>query len=314
MRVVFMGTPQFGVPSLRALHENGYEVAGVFCQPDRPKGRGNKLMPCPVKELALSLGLPVFQPNRMRMDGAEMLKSLSPDLCVTVAFGQILSEENLAVPAIGTVNVHSSLLPKYRGSAPINWALICGETVTGVTTMMTDKGMDTGDILLQREYHIPDGMAAGELTEKLSELGAELLIETIRKIEAGNCPRVPQESEKATYYSMLKKEMGQLDFTKPAQEIVHLVRGVDPWPGAYTFAGKDMVKVLRAHALQGGEGHQPYEILTADAKNGLTVKAGDGIVEIDMLQMPGGKKMSARDYLRGHTIDQTCFERREVLK
>ena len=312
MRVVFMGTPQFGVPSLQALHENGYEIVGVFCQPDRPKGRGNKLMPCPVKELALSLSLPVFQPNRMRLDGAEMLKNLSPDLCVTAAFGQILSEENLATPTIGTVNVHSSLLPKYRGSAPINWALICGETVTGVTTMMTDKGMDTGDILLQREYAIPDGMAAGELTEELSKLGAELLIETIKKIEAGTCPRKPQEHDKASYYPMLKKEMGQLDFSKSAQEIVNLVRGVDPWPGAYTFAGEDMVKVLRAHAVSGGEGHAPYDILTADVKNGLTVKAGNGIVEIDMLQMPGGKKMSARDYLRGHTIQQTRFERHEV--
>ncbi len=312
MRVVFMGTPQFGVPSLQALHENEYEIVGVFCQPDRPKGRGNKLMPCPVKELALSLNLPVFQPNRMRLDGAEMLKNLSPDLCVTAAFGQILSEENLATPTIGTVNVHSSLLPKYRGSAPINWALICGETVTGVTTMMTDKGMDTGDILLQREYVIPDGMAAGELTEELSKLGAELLIETIKKIEAGTCPRVPQEHDKASYYPMLKKEMGQLDFSKPAQEIVNLVRGVDPWPGAYTIAGEDMVKVLRAHAVSGGEGYAPYDILTADVKNGLTVKTGDGIVEIDMLQMPGGKKMSARDYLRGHTIQQTRFERHEV--
>ena len=186
LRIVFMGTPDFAVPSLRSLLEAGYPVIGVFCQPDRPKGRGNKVEFCPVKQFALQHDLPVFQPAKIRLDGAEALRMLQPDLCVTAAFGQILSEDNLSVPRIGTVNVHASLLPKYRGSAPINWALINGEKETGVTTMLTDKGLDTGDILLARKVPIREGMTAGELTEVLSETGAQLLVENVRKIEKKN--------------------------------------------------------------------------------------------------------------------------------
>ena len=179
MRVVFMGTPDFAVPSLQTLYDMGQDVVGVFCQPDRPKGRGNKVEFCPVKQLAVAHGTPVFQPQRIRKDGAEDLAALKPDLCVTAAFGQILSQENLDVPKIGTVNVHASLLPRYRGSAPINWAIIHGETETGVTTMMTDKGMDTGDILLQRAVPIPPEATAGDMTDVLKMTGAELLRETL---------------------------------------------------------------------------------------------------------------------------------------
>ena len=193
MRVVFLGTPEFGVPSLKALVSAGYDVVGVFTQPDKPKGRGNKMLPSPVKNCAVELGIPVFQPVKIRVDGVEDLKSLQPDLCVTAAFGQILSQEILDIPTIGTVNVHSSLLPKYRGSAPINWAIMEGETVTGVTTMMTDKGLDTGDILLQREVPILPGETAEELIARLAPIGAELLVETVRRLENGDCPREKQK-------------------------------------------------------------------------------------------------------------------------
>ena len=198
MRVVFLGTPEFGVPSLQALVKAGYDVVGVFTQPDKPKGRGNKMLPSPVKTCALEQGIPVYQPVKIRVDGVEDLKALRPDLCVTAAFGQILSQEILDIPAIGTVNVHSSLLPQYRGSAPINWAIMEGETVTGVTTMMTDKGLDTGDILLQKEIQILPGETAEELTARMAPIGAELLIETIRGLEAGTVQRRKQEEEKSS--------------------------------------------------------------------------------------------------------------------
>ena len=234
MRIVFMGTPEFGVPSLEALVRAGYDVVGVITQPDKPKGRGNKLQMSPVKEAALRHGLPVLQPVRIRLDGVEELRALKPDLCVTAAFGQILSQEILDIPRIGTVNVHSSLLPKYRGSAPVNWAIIQGETHTGVTTMMTDKGLDTGDILLTREMDILPGETAEELTKRMAPVGAELLLETIRRLEAGDCPRTPQNHAEMTYFPMLKKEMGDIDWGLSAREICCRVRGLTPWPGAYT--------------------------------------------------------------------------------
>ena len=308
MRIVFMGTPEFGVPCLQALKDAGHEIVGVFCQPDKPKGRGNKVQICPVKELALRLNIPVFQPKRIRLDGLEDLRALKPELCVTAAFGQILSQENLDVPAIGTVNVHSSLLPKYRGSAPINWALIKGEKVTGVTTMFTDRGMDTGDILLQRTYEIPEDMSASELTKELSSIGADLLIETIRQIEQGTCRRIKQNEAEATYYPMLKKEMGQLDFTLSAQELVQLVRGLEPWPGTYVHTPDGVMKIWKARAALDESGAKPGTILCKNAKDGLKVRCGQGALELIEIQMPGSKRMAVRDYLRGHEIAPDCFE------
>lgn len=310
MRIVFMGTPEFGVPSLKALYAEGHQLVGVFCQPDKPKGRGKKLTPCPVKEWALAHDIPVFQPKRIRLDGAEDLRALAPDLCVTAAFGQILSEDNLSVPRLGTVNVHASLLPKYRGSAPINWALISGEKVTGVTTMLTDKGMDTGDMLLSEPFSVPDGMTAGELTETLSHVGAELLIKTIRLLESGTCPRQKQDESQMTYFPMLKKEMGQIDFSVPAEQIVNLVRGVNPWPGAYTYLDGEPLKIWRAAAIEETRG-APYELLCADAHDGLIARAGEGAVVIEELQAAGGKRMNARDYLRGHPVKEMRFVRKE---
>ncbi len=304
MRIVFMGTPDFAVPSLQALYDTGHEVAGVFCQPDRPKGRGNKVEYCPVKQLAAAHGTPVFQPQRIRKDGAEDLAALKPDLCVTAAFGQILSQENLDVPKIGTVNVHASLLPKYRGSAPINWAIIHGETETGVTTMMTDKGMDTGDILLQRAVPIPPEATAGEMTDVLKITGAELLRETLALIEQGKCPRAPQDHEHATYDPMLSKELGALDLTWDAQRLNCLIRGVNPWPGAYiTLPDGQIMKIWAAKPISDIREGKPGDFLRADSKDGLVVRTGGSTaLEVTLMQMPGGKRMAPKDYLRGHRL------------
>ncbi len=299
-----MGTPDFAVPSLRALIDEGYEVVGVFCQPDRPKGRGHKLAACPVKELAQSAGIPVFQPERIkREEGVAMLKGCAPDLCVTAAFGQLLSQEILDIPPLGTINVHSSLLPRHRGSAPINWSIIKGDQVTGVTTMFTDKGMDTGDILLTRETPIGQTENAGELTDRLAVMGAQLLIETIRALEAGTLLRIPQDHEAATYEPKMDKELGRIDWSKPAQELDWLVRGTTPWPGAFTTLGEQTIKVFELTILDGAASGAPGEIIAADAKRGLVVSCGDHDVLLAQIQMPGAKRMNARDYLRGHTME-----------
>lgn len=304
MRIVFMGTPDFAVPSLRALLDNGYNVVGVICQPDRPKGRGHKLTACPVKEEAVRAGVPVFQPERIKCaEGVQMLRDLLPDLCVTCAFGQLLSQEVLDIPPMGTVNVHSSLLPRHRGSAPINRAVMMGDAVTGVSTMFTDIGMDTGDILLTEETPIGERENAGELSDRLAEMGAELLIKTLRALEAGTLKRTPQNAELATYEPLMTKETGRIDWTKSAKEIDCLVRGVTPWPGAYTTAGGDTIKVFSVRKLEGGATGEPGKIICADAKRGLVVSCGDCDMEIEQLQMPGAKRMAARDYLRGHMID-----------
>ena len=299
-----MGTPDFAVPSLRALVDHGYEVVGVFCQPDRPKGRGHRLAACPVKELAQSAGIPVFQPERIkREEGVAMLKSCAPDLCVTAAFGQLLSQEILDIPPLGTINVHSSLLPKHRGSAPINWSIIKGDPVTGVTTMFTDKGMDTGDILLTRETPIGPAENAGELTDRLAVMGAQLLIETIRALEAGTLARTPQDHAAATYEPKMDKELGRIDWSKSAQELDWLVRGTTPWPGAFTTLGEQTIKVFELDILDGPASGAPGEIVAADAKRGLVVSCGDHDVALAQIQMPGAKRMNAKDYLRGHTME-----------
>ncbi len=299
-----MGTPDFAVPSLTALLENGYDVAGVFCQPDRPKGRGHKLAACPVKEVAVKAGIPVFQPERIkREDGVTALKALAPDLCVTAAFGQLLSQEILDIPRLGTINVHSSLLPKHRGSAPINWAIIKGDQVTGVTTMFTDKGMDTGDMLLKRETPIGETENAGELSDRLAVMGAQLLIETLRALEAGTLERIPQNHEIATYEPKMDKELGRVDWTKGAQEIDWLVRGVTPWPGAFTTLGDQTMKLFDVTRVSDQPTLSPGGIVAADAKRGLIVSCADADMKLTTIQMPGAKRMNAADYLRGHSID-----------
>jgi methionyl-tRNA formyltransferase len=303
MRVVFMGTPEFAVPSFQALIERGYEVVGAFTQPDRPAGRGHRLAACPVKQEAERAGVPVFQYQKIRSDeGLTALASLSPDVCVTAAFGQILSQKVLDIPKIGTVNVHASLLPAYRGAAPVNWCVIEGEEKTGVTTMMTDKGIDTGDILLQRETSVLPEETAGELLVRLSAVGADLLIETLEKIEAGSCPRIPQDAERASYFPMLKKEMGLIDFTMNARRIVNLVRGLNPWPGAYAMLPEGQLKMHKVRPAAFDGDAKPGEIVAASSKAGLIVACGGGAVEILEMQAPNAKPMTAKAYLAGKQL------------
>jgi methionyl-tRNA formyltransferase len=302
-RIVFMGTPEYARQSLEALITAGYNVVGVFTQPDRPKGRGKKLVLSEVKEYALQKGLEVYQPKRIKSaEGVEALRNLKPDICVTAAFGQILSEEVLLVPRLGTVNVHASLLPKYRGSSPVNWCIINGESKTGVTTMMTDKGIDTGDILLQRETNILPSETAGELLIRLGEIGAELLIETLEKLFNGDCPRTKQVESESLYYPMLKKEMGEIDFSLSAERIVNLVRGLNPWPGAYIKGENVTLKIHSAEPIDYSGNEENGTIIVASPKEGLIIKAGEGAVSVKNLQAPGKRAMDVDAYLRGNTI------------
>ncbi len=296
-----MGTPQFAVPVLEALAAlDGAEVVGVFTQPDRPKGRGNRMAASPVKEAAVRMGIPVFQPERIRKTGVEDLRGLRPDLCVTAAFGQILSREILDIPPLGNINVHASLLPKHRGSAPIAYAIMGGDRKAGVTTMMMDAGIDTGDMLLKAETEIGETETCGELTERLSLLGAELLEETLRRLETGALERIPQEESRMTYDPMLTKEMGEADFSAPSREVKGRINGLNPWPCVSIPFGEGRLKLMRA-GLEEGRG-KPGQVLAADPKSGLVIACGEGAVRILELQAPGGKKMSAEDYLRGHGI------------
>ena len=302
MRVVFMGSPEFAVPSLKALLDAGYGVVGVFTQPDRPVGRGHKLAACPVKKLALERGVPVYQFERLRNEeGLACLRALAPDIVVTAAFGQILSQALLDVPKMGTVNVHASLLPAYRGAAPINWCILNGETRTGVTTMLTDAGVDTGAMLLRRETDIGETETAAELSVRLSQLGAELLIETLKGYIAGEIAPIPQDERLASRQPMLKKEMGLIDWTRSAKEIACQARGLDPWPSAYTDYLGGTLKIYRARPAM-GEG-EPGTVLRSSAKEGLFVACGEGALEVLEMQAPGGKRMNARAYLAGKKIE-----------
>ncbi len=302
MRIVFMGTPEFAVPSLRTLLEfPGAEVVGVFTQPDRPKGRGNKLTPSPVKQAALEAGIPVFQPERIRKTGVEALRELKPDLCVTAAFGQILSREILEIPDLGNINVHASLLPRHRGAAPIAYAIMAGDKKTGVTTMMMDEGIDTGDILMQQETEIGESETCAELTERLGKIGAETLRATLQALTEGTLKQIPQKNEEMTYDPMLTKEMGTTDFTGSADSVRGLINGLNPWPCVSIPWGGERLKLLRAAGAEGTG--TPGEILLADPKGGLVVACGEGAVRILEVQAPGGKRMRAEDYLRGHPAD-----------
>ncbi len=302
MRIVFMGTPEYAAISLRALIDQGFQVVGVFTQPDRPRGRGKKLQMPPVKELALACQIPVFQPARIRTEGLADLQALAPDLCVTAAFGQILSEDILAVPPLGTVNVHASLLPKYRGSSPANWVLINGEATTGVTTMMTDKGIDTGDILLQEALTIKPQETAGDLTLRLAALGANLLIKTLRRIQDGTCPRTKQDESQMSYYPMLSRQTGVIDWALPAKAIEGLVHGTNPWPSATTASPWGKIKIHAAIAEEQGNASAPGTILQADPNTGLLVQTGEGALRILELQAPGKRAMDSQAFLRGNPL------------
>ena len=304
MRVVFMGTPDFSVPTLQALIDSPYEVVGVFTQPDRPKGRGGKVQMSPVKELAIKHDIPVFQPLKMRLDGLEPLRGLKPDICVTAAFGQILSQDVLDVPAMGTVNVHASLLPRHRGAAPIQWAILTGDEVAGVTTMYSDKGIDTGDMLLKCETPVLPEDTAGTLSDKLAQMGADLLIETLQQIEAGTCPREKQDESLATYDPKIEKEMGLLNFGEGTEKCLNRVRAMSPWPCAYAQLAEGVLKVWRAQAAEGAANAIPGTVLKADRKQGLIVATADGAMELCEIQAPNAKRMDAKAFLLGHAIEE----------
>ena len=299
MRIVFLGTPEFAVPSLNMLSEQGYEVCAVITQPDRPKGRGHKFVAPPVKLRAQELGIPVYQYEKISREGLDFLKELAPDLMITAAFGQILSNKVLAIPKYGCINVHASLLPEYRGAAPIERAIMDGKTRTGITTMYTVREVDAGDILEQDILPILPEDTGGSLREKLAQLGAVTLQRTLEKLQKGILERHPQQKEQVTYAAMFEKGFGKVDFTKPAQQIVNLIRGANPEPGAYTFLGDVKIKLMFAQVEEGKYAGEPGEILLANAKQGLIVAAGEGAVRILRLQYPGAKEMRAEDFLRG---------------
>jgi methionyl-tRNA formyltransferase len=303
LRIAFLGTPDFAVPSLRMLVAAGHDVAGVFTQPDRPRDRGLAESPSSVKLAALELGLRVNEFVRIRRpEGVAAMEQLAPDVMVTAAFGQILSQKLLDIPKYGCVNVHASLLPKYRGPAPIQWAVIRGETETGITTMLTDAGIDTGDILLQRKTDIAPDETAGELFARLAALGAETLIETLRLMESGKLRRAPQDHAAATHFPMLTKEDGRVDWSKKPKEICDLVRGVNPWPGAWTSCRNETLKIWKAEpAPFCGE---PGVVLKANHRDGFVVGALDGSVRILDVQMQGKKRMNCAQYLCGCRLEE----------
>jgi methionyl-tRNA formyltransferase len=301
MRIVFMGTPEFAVPSLRALIESGEEVAALVAQPDRPRGRGLKPTPPPAKTAAEELGIRVIQPHSIKTEEfLQELAELNPDLVCVAAYGKILPKAVLDLPRHGCINVHASLLPKYRGAAPVNWAIARGEQVTGITIMQMDEGMDTGDILLAREMPIDRWDTGETLSEKLSILGAELLLEAVAGLKRGDLRPLRQDDSLATYAPMLKKDDGRIDWTKPAWEVRNLIRGMLPWPGAFTFLNGKLLKIYRASVSEG----QGREGEVVNAPQGvLRVVTGNGALDIEELQIEGGKRLGSREFLTGRKIE-----------
>jgi methionyl-tRNA formyltransferase len=302
MRIIFMGTPEFAVPSLRALIESGEDVVAVVTQPDKPKGRGLEVAPPPTKILAEKNGIPVLQPTKIKTEEFfNELKRFNPDLICVAAYGKILPKNLLELPPYGCINVHASLLPKYRGAAPINWAIIRGEKVTGITTMKMDEGMDTGDMLLKEEVSIDDEDTGETLSEKLSEIGARLLIRTLNLLKEGKLNFIPQDHTQATYAPMLKKEDGNIDWKKSAEEIRNHIRGALPWPGAYTNLEGKLLKIYKARLAE-GEG-KPGEVIKSQP-GFLRVATGKGALDILEIQIEGGKKLGTEAFLRGRRIKE----------
>lgn len=307
MRVVFMGTPDFSVGTLRELVKAGHEVVGVVSQPDKPKGRGKSLMPTPVKEAALELGLPVYQPKKVREpEFIEILRKLEPEVIVVVAFGQIIPQEILDLPPYGCINVHASLLPKYRGAAPIQWAVIDGEPQSGVTIMKMDAGLDTGDMITKVVVPIAKEETGGSLFDKLSAAGARLLVDTLPSLTNGTAVYEKQPEESPTpYAAMIQKQMGNIDWNRPAVEIERLVRGLNPWPSAYTKLKGKTLKIWKAQVIEESENDAalaPGTVIQADT-HGLYVKTGQDILNITELQLEGKKRMDTPAFLRGYTVE-----------
>ena len=303
MRIVFMGTPDFAAASLRKLLDEQFEVVGVFTQPDKPKGRGMELAYSPVKELALQAGLPVFQPDKMR-DGRALsiLQQLQPDILVVVAYGRILPDELLALPRYGAVNVHGSLLPKYRGAAPIQWAVLNGDKTTGVSTMYLAHDMDAGDIIYTDETAIGEFETSGELFDRLMIMGAELLVKTLRNIEAGTAPRTPQDHSQASYVKMLDKSLCPIRWNQAPRGVIKQIYGLQPWPVATMELNGSIYKVFSAQYTDTRTSKAPGTLVSADER-GIEIACADGqTVCITQLQAPGKKRMAAADFLRGHPM------------
>ncbi|HBE9724701.1 methionyl-tRNA formyltransferase [Clostridioides difficile] len=303
MKIVFMGTPDIAVPCLQKIIDEKYEILGVVTQPDKPKGRGKKLGMSPVKELAIENNIPVYQPVKARdKEFIDKIKSLNPDVIVVVAFGQILPKGILEIPKLGCINVHVSLLPKYRGAAPINWVIINGEEKTGVTTMYMDEGLDTGDMILKTEVNLDENITAGELHDKMMNMGAETLKETLRLIEEGNAPREVQNHEEFSYAPIMNKSLGNIDFSKSAREIHNLVRGVNPWPSAYTTYNDVIMKVWKTKVLDEKSTKDAGTIIDV-SKDGIKVSTIDNVLLIEEIQMPNKKRMLVGEYIKGNTIE-----------
>jgi methionyl-tRNA formyltransferase len=299
IRTVFMGTPEFALPTLEGLIAAGLPVIGVYTQPDRPSGRGKQLTPPPVKQLATAHGIPLFQPLRLRLpEVVAELQTLAPDLIVVVAYGQILPKSVLDIPRYGCINVHASLLPKYRGAAPINHAIMAGESETGVTTMYMDVGLDTGDMLVKRTTNIGANETAGELHDRLAQLGREAMLATLERLCAGTLGREKQDDALTCYAPLLRKEQGLIDWARSAIELHNQVRGLDPWPGAYTLLAGDPLKLARTLPLQEPHAAAPGMVLGADA-SGLRIACGNGVLKVGELQLPGRKRLPAAEFLRG---------------
>ena len=303
MRVIFMGTPDFSVGTLEALIQAGHQVVLAVTQPDKPKGRGGKMQFPPVKETALEHGIPVFQPRKVREpENIEELKKYQADVIVVVAFGQILPREILELTPYGCINVHASLLTSYRGAAPIQWAVINGEAVSGVTTMQMDEGLDTGDMLLKTEVPLEPEETGGSLHDKLAAAGASLCVRTLKALEEGTVTPKKQGESPTAYASMLKKEMGEIRWEEPAISIERLIRGLNPWPSAYTGWQDKTMKIWEAEVLEEDSGQEPGTVVRVD-KDGFLVQTGKGLLKVTALQIPGKKRMEADAFLRGYSME-----------
>lgn len=305
MKIIYMGTPDFAVAPLEAILKAGHEVTAVVTQPDRQKGRGREVQYSPVKECALSYGIPVLQPLKIKeKDAVEELRKYPADIFVVAAFGQLLSEEILNMPRFGCINIHASLLPAYRGAAPIQWCVINGEEKTGVTIMQMAKGMDTGDILLQKEVVLDEKETGGSLFDRLMETGAELIVEVLPKIEAGELTPVVQKEELATYAGKITKDMGNIDFAKSAVTIERLIRGLNPWPSAFTHYKGKILKIWEADVVSecaNAENPVPGTVIAMD-KESFTLATGEGALRIRSLQPEGKKRMSCAEFMRGYEV------------
>lgn len=303
MRVIFMGTPDFATGTLEEIVKAGHEVVGVVTQPDKPKGRGKTMMPTPVKETALKYNLPVYQPRKVREpEFVELLRSLKPDVMVVAAFGQIITKEILEMPKYGCINVHASLLPAYRGAAPIQWAVINGDEESGVTIMQMDEGIDTGDMIEKAVVPIAEDETGGSLFDKLSHTGAKLCVKVLKDLEEGTAVREKQPEESTTPYAkMIDKKMGEVDWKKSAKEIEQLIRGLNPWPSAYTKVHGKTLKLWKAKVLLETSQMKPGQIVKV-TKDSLAVQTGQGMLEIQELQLEGKKRMDTSSFLRGYAL------------